>query len=87
MVISWVELLGLYLVGFVITLIVLIKYGKSKFGFDFDRPKTYVNYDDYDSSGQAYLWFSIGWFILAPIGIIIYSFNKVAKFIQKLINE
>lgn len=84
---SGLTFLVIYAIGFIITLLVLIKWGKSKFGLDFDEPKTYVNYDDYDSSAQAYIWYSIGWIILVPMSIVFFSFNRLEKFVQKLINK
>jgi len=78
---------GIYVVGFILTLLVLIKYGKSKFGIDYDKPKTYVNMEDYDSNTQAFIWFSIMWIIIIPITLIFIGFNKLEKLVQKEINK
>ena len=56
----------IYIVGFIVTLLLFKFFGK-KIGFDYSGPKTYVNYDDWDSNTSAYTCFSIFWFVTVPI--------------------
>jgi len=50
-----------YIIGYVITLYLLSKYGKSKFKIDYDGPKNYSNQDDWDSNAEAFAAWSFCW--------------------------
>ncbi len=65
-----ITLIG-YIIGYFITLFLLSKYGKSKLGIDYDKEKTYVNYDDWDSNAQAFTVFCIVWPLVYVILIIL----------------
>lgn len=83
---SLFEFLVLYIIGFVITLTILILFGKSKFKLNYDLPKSYANHDDYINNAQAYTCFSIIWFIFVPISLMVFIFNRLVNLVQKLIN-
>ena len=69
----------IYLIGFIMTLIFLSKFGK-KLGMDYSQEKTYVDYDDYDSNLQAYTVFSLTWPLLWIAGIIVGSWKLLTLF-------
>jgi len=56
----------IYIIGFVMTMMFLWKFGK-QIGFDYDKPKNYVNHDDWDSNKQAYTVFSAAWPVFMPV--------------------
>jgi hypothetical protein len=62
----------------------LKKFGK-KMGFDYDKPKTYVNYDDWDSNADAYVAFSLGWFLFLPVMLLIGSYLLLVFIAKKLL--
>lgn len=69
---------GIYLIGFLITLTFLKFFGK-KLGFDYDPPHEYY-YDDYKSNAEAYLSFSLFWPVVLGMGLIIGPFILLFKF-------
>lgn len=73
-----------YIVGIVTTLIILLLYGKSKFGINYDVEKDYVNHDDWDSNNEAFLAFSISWPIFWFFMCFNYSLIISLKLVQKL---
>ena len=75
--------LVVYVVGFLATLVFLIFFGK-KIGIDYDVPRNYTNYDDYSSNGEAYLAFSLVWFIFVPATLLIKSILRLIKLIDKV---
>ena len=70
----------IYIIGFILTLTFLKLYGK-KMGFDYDPPHC-PDYDDYDDNTQAYLTFSLAWFVVAPIFIVVATIQLLYKFTQ-----
>jgi hypothetical protein len=71
---------SIYIIGFILTLTFLKLFGK-KMGFDYDSPHD-SNYDDYDDNAQAYLTFSLTWFVVMPMFIVIGTFKLLYKFSQ-----
>jgi hypothetical protein len=61
-------LMLIYPIGFLLTL-TFYKYFGKRIGFDYDPPHEDY-YDDWDSNSDAYLAFSIGWFIVMPMLMI-----------------
>lgn len=72
----------IYGIGFIITLIFLILFGK-KIGIDYDPPHPSY-YDDYNTNGEAYLAFSLGWFIVIPIFSVVKLFQILVTIIDKI---
>lgn len=48
---------------------------------DYDPPHE-PDYDDYDNNAQAYLTFSLTWFVTAPMFIIVATIQLLYKFAQ-----
>lgn len=67
----------LYILGFLVTLFVLSRYGKTHFGFDYDKPRTYANYDDWSSNAQAFTAWSLGWPVFVSVHLILFLFKKL----------
>lgn len=59
-----------YLIGIILTFAFYATFGK-KIGFDYSKPKSYVDHDDWDSNSAAYTSFSIFWPITVPILLIV----------------
>jgi hypothetical protein len=70
----------IYIIGFILTLTFLKLYGK-KMGIDYDPPHG-PDYDDYDDNAQAYLTFSLAWFVVAPMFIVVATIQLLYKFAQ-----
>lgn len=76
----------IYLIGFLLALTFLKYFGK-RLGIDYDNEeKTYANFDDWDNNEQAYFGFSIFWFALVPIGIVVGIFVLLQKFSKWYLN-
>lgn len=73
-----------YIVGIVTTLIILLLYGKSKFGINYDVEKDYVNHDDWDSNNEAFFAFSIAWPIFWLVTTVHYLYSKCLILVGKL---
>lgn len=69
----------IYIIGFITTLTFLKLFGK-KIGLDYDSIEN--SYDDWDDNAQAYLFFSIMWFAVAPMFLIVVFFKSLYKFTQ-----
>ena len=69
-----------YIIGFILTLTFLKLFGK-KMEIDYDPPHE-PEYDDYKNNAEAYLFFSLSWFVTAPMFIIVVFFNSLYKFVQ-----
>ena len=69
----------IYAIGYILSLFILIKWGK-KMGFDYSRPKTYVNYDDWDNNAQAYTAISLASWAF----IIVMSLVGLWKLLKKI---
>ena len=77
-----------YVIGVVLTLLFLNKYGKQMELGDYDPPHDGW-YDDYESNAQAWLSFSIVWPMFWIIGILfgIYSLLlQFSKYLYKIYN-
>jgi hypothetical protein len=79
-------LILIYFVGFVLSLLFWIKFGK-ELGFDYDVPKDYSNYDDWDSNAEAYSAFSLFWFIDMPIIFTYLVWRFIVKLVFKLLTS
>ena len=69
-----------YIIGFMVTLTFLKLFGK-KVGIDYDESHAY---DDWDNNAQAYTFFSLIWFVVAPLYLIIMIFVLVYKFVEEI---
>ena len=70
----------IYIIGFILTMTFLKLFGK-KMGFNYDPPH-YSDYNDYSDNAQAYLLFSLTWFVTAPMFLIAGTFQLLYKFSQ-----
>ena len=76
----WYTLVGIYIVGFILTLTILKFFGK-KFGFDFDSVSVEDRWpDDWDSNAEAYTAFSLFWPLTLIIGVVFGSVALVFNF-------
>ena len=69
-----------YVIGFILTLTFLKLFGK-KMEIDYDPPHD-DDYDDYKNNAEAYLFFSLSWFVTAPIFIVVLIVQLLYKFSQ-----
>ena len=69
-----------YVVGFILTLTFLKLFGK-KMDIDYDPPHE-PDYDDWQNNAQAYLGFSLSWFVTAPMFLIVITIQLLYKFSQ-----
>jgi len=70
----------IYVVGFILTLTFLKLFGK-KMEIDYDPPHD-DDYDDYKNNAEAYLFFSLSWFVTAPIFLVVVIVQLLYKFSQ-----
>jgi hypothetical protein len=70
----------IYVVGFILTLTFLKLFGK-KLDIDYDPPHE-PDYDDWQNNAQAYLGFSLSWFVTAPMFLIVITIQLLYKFSQ-----
>ena len=69
-----------YIIGFILTLTFLKLFGK-KMELDYDPPHE-EGYDDYKNNAEAYLFFSLSWFVTAPIFLVVVIVQLLYKFTQ-----
>ena len=69
-----------YIIGFILTLTFLKLFGK-KMEIDYDPPHD-EDYDDYKNNAEAYLFFSLSWFVTAPIFLVVVIVQLLYKFAQ-----
>ena len=69
-----------YVIGFILTLTFLKLFGK-KMEIDYDPPHD-EDYDDYKNNAEAYLFFSLSWFVTAPIFLVVVIVQLLYKFAQ-----
>jgi hypothetical protein len=69
-----------YVIGFILTLTFLKMFGK-KMEIDYDPPHE-SDYNDYKNNAEAYLFFSLSWFVTAPIFIVVVTIQLLYKFAQ-----
>lgn len=63
-------LIVVYAIGYIMSLLILIKWGK-KMGFDYSKPKTYADFDDWNNNVEAYTGISLAsWLFILAIIII-----------------
>lgn len=75
----------IYAIGYILTLIGLIKFGK-RLGYDYDKQsKTWTNEDDFDSNASAYLCLSIIWPFFILINLICFGAKALVNYVQKFI--
>jgi hypothetical protein len=81
--------LGIYIIGYILTLLFLVGFGK-RLGLDYSRPRTYANQDDWKNNSEAYTAFSFGWPLLWLV-VTIYLFTKglvrFTKFLMRKTND
>ena len=70
----------IYIIGFILTLTFLKLFGK-KMEIDYDSPHD-DDYDDYKNNTEAYLFFSLSWFVTAPIFLVVVIVQLLYKFAQ-----
>ena len=70
----------IYIIGFILTLTFLKLFGK-KMEIDYDPPHD-EDYDDYKNNAEAYLFFSLSWFVTAPIFLVVVIVQLLYKFAQ-----
>ena len=69
----------IYPIGFLLTL-TFFKYFGVKIGFDYDRDINDIDwYDDYKSNEEAFIAFSVAWFIVMPVLLIVGMFKLLVK--------
>lgn len=76
----------IYIIGYVLNLAILIKFGKSKFGIDYDKPKDYANMEDWDSNAEAYVTWSFVWPMCWILIIFLLIFKTLVKITSYFIN-
>ncbi len=81
----WLGLI--YVIGYIISLYLLKTYGKAWGVDDYDKPKTYVNMDDFSSNAQAYTSWSLGWFVLGPMALIFWLGGQLVKLTKNYLNK
>lgn len=79
-------ILGFYVIGFIVNLLLLIKFGK-RIGYDYDQPKTYEDMDDFESNASAYLSFSLIWPLFISVTLLALGAKFVIELTQKLIDK
>jgi hypothetical protein len=72
------SLVVFYVVGFLITLIILFKFHK-ELGFDFNQPKNDFIYHDWDVNTKIFIFFSITWVFFWLINLTLYILGKFKK--------
>ena len=78
-------LIGIYLLGAILTLVFFILFGK-KLGYDYNPP--YDDwYDDYDNNAQAYTTFAFGWFMIMPVMILGGCWHCITSFVAIFTDE
>jgi hypothetical protein len=70
----------IYIIGFILTLTFLKLFGK-KMEIDYDPPHD-DDYDDYKNNAEAYIFFSLSWFVTAPIFLVVIIVQLLYKFSQ-----
>jgi len=77
----------IYLIGFFLTL-TFFKYFGVKIGFDYDKWESESGwYDDWESNEQAFTAFSLFWFIVIPILLILGIFKMIFNFGKWYLNK
>lgn len=74
----------IYLSGFLLTLVVLARFGKQLGFANYDPPHPEY-YDDWDSNAQAYVGFSIMWPMFVGLHLTLWFFNWLVSITQRMI--
>ena len=74
-----------YVIGCVVTLGYLILFGKKVHEIDYDSPDLYRWSDDFSSNAEAYIAWSLVWFILLPVVAICLLYKGLEWTVQRLI--
>lgn len=83
---SLLTFIGFYILGFFITLFILIKWGKELGWGDYDPPHPSY-YDDYPSNVHAWTCFSLGWICFIPFNLIVFSYRGLIWITKKLVEK
>ncbi len=75
-----------YVLGFVVSLMLMHKY-KKQLGIDNYDPPHESYYDDYDSNAEAYIWFSLGWPLFWFIMLIVFLYKHLLRFSKYIGND
>jgi len=75
-----------YVVGYILTLLFLVAFGKSWFGINYDKWSKTSEYDDWDSNAQAFSAWSLFWPMLWVGSAIYFSFKTLVYITQFLID-
>ncbi len=79
--------IGIYVIGYLLTLLFLVVFGK-KLGIDYDnRPRDYSNMEDWDSDARAYTAFSFAWPVMWCGGFIYVSAKSLVWFTKFLMGK
>lgn len=81
-----VILISTYIIGYVISLVILIKWGK-KMGFDYSKPKTYADYDDWNNNIEAYTGISLASWLFILVIIISVIFKGLKYITSKYVKD
>ena len=81
-----VLLISTYIIGYVISLVILIKWGK-KMGFDYSKPKTYADYDDWNNNVEAYTGISLASWLFILVIIISVIFKGLKYITSKYVKD
>lgn len=73
-----------YMAGFLLTLIVLARFGK-RLGFDRYDPPHEDYYDDWESNAHAYVAFSALWPLFVSLHTGIWSYGIIVRLTDKII--
>lgn len=76
-----------YIIGFCLTMTFLVRYGKQIGLGDYDEPKDYTSMDDWDSNAQAWLAWSIAWFIFVPFLLLVRTFGQLVECVKHFTKE
>lgn len=76
----------IYILGYFVTLILLILFGKKYLGLNYDIEKTYANHDDWNSNAEAYVFWCFGWPLVWGFVILLGIWKGLTRITQNLIN-
>lgn len=76
---------SVYIIGYIVTLLYLILFGKRIHKIDYDTRGPHLWDDDFSSNAQAYVMWSIAWFLLVPVCTIYMLFKGTVWLVERLI--
>ena len=71
--------IAMYFIGYAISVILMHKFHK-ELDLDYNKPKTYVDCDDWDNNAQAFAGISVAWPLFWGLTLIIFIIKKVVGF-------